>query len=424
MTSLHVSNLWLHPRMVTFFVALLLSVLFGSLAYMLSPWLNQADTELSRWTLVLEISLSVFCSAMIFHWINRLVIKQLMGDDTARQQQTQQQFAVLRDNYDTLIKEFNAQSVHHDILRNQLQATNQVTEQGSLEIMQSLHNIHHSSEALHQLLSAHEGKAAEISENYHHRIAQNRALVENMSLFRQQQQQQITENSQQISVIFEKVNALTSLTELINNVARETNLLALNAAIEAARAGDVGRGFAVVADQVRKLSIQAAEVTTQIDVGIRELATAVDQNLGRLLSDSHQTEQQAQVVKVSDQLMAVSENFEELSQFLLDVTSQSCQSVDVIHQQVLAALGQMQFQDISRQRLEQVQQALVRLDEHYQTIVSQLHIDPPQKIEITSLNEQIGRLQQDYVMEEQRNVHKQTLRQNTDTPKRPDIELF
>ena len=91
------------------------------------------------------------------------------------------------------------------------------------------------------------------------------------------------------------VRAMKTIAERINiiqEIARQTDLLALNAAVEAARAGAHGKGFAVVASEVRKLaerSQQAAAEISQLSVETVEVSGEAGRMLETLVPNIQRT---------------------------------------------------------------------------------------------------------------------------------------
>ncbi|MCC3439160.1 MAG: hypothetical protein EAZ39_03300, partial [Oscillatoriales cyanobacterium] len=88
-------------------------------------------------------------------------------------------------------------------------------------------------------------------------------------------QEKVDAIAKQITYLNENTVKISGISDLVADLANQTNMLALNAAVEAVRAGENGKGFAVVATEIRRLADESKQSADKINVLAKEIQVAI-----------------------------------------------------------------------------------------------------------------------------------------------------
>jgi methyl-accepting chemotaxis protein len=159
----------------------------------------------------------------------------------------------------------------------------------------SSHELSSSAEQLSQGSTEQAASTEEASASMEQMAANVRQNAENAATTERMASQSAKDAEASGEAVGKAVDAMQTIAAKINivqEIARQTDLLALNAAVEAARAGEHGRGFAVVASEVRKLAERSQSAATEIGALSGEtvkVAQQAGEMLSRLVPDIRKT---------------------------------------------------------------------------------------------------------------------------------------
>ena len=334
------------------------------------------------------------------------------------------------------LPELNAIEPFNKILVGQLNSVTEQTEKAAFDITTRLHTIDEVVTDLQRFVSEAASEAVGSVAESEAKVASNTALIERLDVFVRQRITTAEQDAKSNTEAVSRAKSLQALLELVRKIAGQTNLLALNAAIEAARAGEAGRGFAVVADEVRKLSHETEAAVKKIDEGILAVTQIIENQFNDKVIRAQVEDERQTLETFSEQLGELGSSYEQFASREKEMLVHISASSNRLAEMFMEALASVQFQDITRQQIAQVIEGITHIDAHTQTVAGVIRNaedyanTPPQ---IKPLKAEFDRLYSNYVMDHQRDVHRQALGEGTahrrqsaasKTPVTNNVELF
>ncbi|PNR99380.1 hypothetical protein X928_07485 [Petrotoga miotherma DSM 10691] len=187
-----------------------------------------------------------------------------------------------KENYTDTIKGL-AKSVYHEnllvsfieklqeVLGERFKEVNDSTNMVGETLVKLIESIENTSNVIEKTVETGEEEKKRISVN-------NEEIISKLKKFGKDFDEvgkDVEKSLESVSHLMDNFQEIEELTNVIKNVAKQTNILSINASIEAARAKEAGRGFAVVAEEIKKLSSETNIASSKISERIVNLSNQV-----------------------------------------------------------------------------------------------------------------------------------------------------
>ena len=117
----------------------------------------------------------------------------------------------------------------------------------------------------------------------------------------------VGEAEKSIKRLGERSQEISTIVDVIKDIAERTHTLALNAGMQAVAAGEAGRGFSVVADEVQRLAETARESTNQITALVNSIQSESSESMATMNKTISQVVQGSELAERAGKRMRVTQ---------------------------------------------------------------------------------------------------------------------
>jgi methyl-accepting chemotaxis protein len=308
-----------------------------------------------------------------------------------------------------------------DILNRQMRSVVELSEKAAGSILSNLTGIDAKITDLLTFIQ-HSGANDRVAEVFGQIESEMRGCRDLLDLFSDRQKAYAGRRLQQQSKIDAETKGVLDTLEGVNGIARQTTMLSLNVSIEAARAGEAGKGFSIIAMEIRKLASEVQGLSTEVRTRVEGVMRTVTVDLHELSQQREEAEREA-VANIAKALNTLTANLMTLISHQRDIL-QKVESENVaIARPLMDIMGSVQFQDIIRQQLEQLERMATTIGEHIEAVGRMLENSHEYIGEMT-LEQKIEKLFSGYVTADQRDVHLEATRKPVKKEAHSLVELF
>ncbi len=347
------------PRLVPpiLWAALAATLATGLFAWFFSPWLHETFLLPAGVSYAGEITITSLLSMLTITAITILLARIFMREELIWLQSAIKDSSRLNES---MAHQTNQLMQHHlrldEAMDGQLKVVISDTESSAMSLIEQVRRLHDTAGALLGYL----GNSDQSAQDMEKEIEGSVASITQIARFVQELPGLIRDNIDVVQkATIKEFSGLRSFIAVIKEISLQSNLLALNAAIEAAHAGDAGRGFAVVANEVRNLSKRSAEAAAMIEKGLVDAQRTMLEGLKQTPLERQIADADAMVGSIR----TLQANYEDIRQYYKSMFVAVTEHNRKLASDIAEILGQIQYQDVVRQRIERVGSAVAQRNE-------------------------------------------------------------